>query len=172
MTKGRKLETNFNREEVSCAIEQIHPNKAPGLDRIAPVFFQNYWDVIETNITEAVLKALQSSTFPPLLNTPISFSFLKRKGWRKLFDFRPISLCNFLYKIIAKVLANRLKTIISHIISPTQSTFVPGHLITDNVLVAYELMHYFNQKKNGKKDFMSLKLDISKAYDRVEWYFL
>ena len=66
------------------------------------------------------------------------------------------------------MLANRLKQIIPDIISPTQSAFVPGHLITDNVLVAYETLHTMHGRKKGKKGSLALKLDINKAYDQVE----
>lgn len=83
-------------------------------------------------------------------------------------DFQPINLCNVLYKIIAKVLANWLKMFLPNLISPTQSPFVPRRLISDNILVAYELTHFPNHKQQGHDGFMSLKLDISLAYDRVE----
>ncbi|XP_042939433.1 secreted RxLR effector protein 78-like [Carya illinoinensis] len=65
-----------------------------------------------------------------------------------------------------------MKAILPSIISDIQTAFLPRRLITDNVLVAYELVHYLKQKREGKKDFMSLKLDMSKAYNRVEWDFL
>ena len=87
-------------------------------------------------------------------------------------EFRPISLCNVTYKLVSKVIANHLKNILSQIISENQSAFLSEKLITDNVLVAYELMHYLEHKKEAKENFMAVKLDMSKAYDRVEWKFI
>ena len=87
-------------------------------------------------------------------------------------EFRPISLCNVIYKIISKVLANRLKLILPQIISENQSAFLSERLISDNVLVTFELMHYLDHKREGKDYNMAVKLDMNKAYDRVEWGFI
>lgn len=87
-------------------------------------------------------------------------------------EFRLISLSNVIYRIVAKVIANRLKQILHLVISPTQSAFVPNRLITDNVIIDYEFLHKIRHNKGKKKGLVALKLDISKAYDRVEWLFL
>lgn len=81
----------------------------------------------------------------------------------KIGDFKPISLCNVIYKIIAKVLASRLKLILHDIISYTQSAFIHGKLITDNILIAYKTLHSLNSRSKRNQRYMALKLDMSKA---------
>ena len=75
-------------------------------------------------------------------------------------------------RIISKVIANRLKLILPNVISDSQSAFVPNRLITDNTTVAYEILHRMRNRRRGKVGQMAVKLDISKAYDRVQWPFL
>ena len=90
----------------------------------------------------------------------------------QVIKFRPISLCNVIYKLISKVLVNRLKSLLPSIVSENQSAFQARRVITDNILMAFEILHYMKTQQNGSTGFMALKLDISKAYDRVEWSFL
>lgn len=106
-------------------------------------------------------------------NIKTSISLIpKSKHPTKMTDFCPINLCNVVYKLISKVLANRLKAVLPLMIAENQNAFTADRLITDNVLVAFELMHYLNHKSERKDSFMSIKLDISKAFDRVEWGFI
>lgn len=81
--------------------------------------------------------------------------------------FRPIILCNVLYIIVAKAISNCLQNIIGRCVNSAQCAFVSGRLITNNVILAYEVLHMFRYKRTGKKGFMALKLDMSKAYDGV-----
>ena len=96
----------------------------------------------------------------------------KVKNPERVSEFRPISLCNVIYKMVSKVIANRLKPMLNKIILETQSAFVAERLITDSILIAYESLHHMKTSCTGKTGFMALKLDMSKAYDRVEWVFL
>ncbi|KAL6144531.1 hypothetical protein ACLB2K_055223 [Fragaria x ananassa] len=94
------------------------------------------------------------------------------KSPTEISHLRPIALCNVVYKICAKVLANRLKPVLDHIISPYHSAFVLGRLVTDNTLVANEVAHFLWHKRDGQDAQTALKLEVNKAYDRIEWSYL
>ena len=166
------LEEPYTREEIQIAIKQMHPTKEPGPDGMCAFFYQHYWNIVGVDIENEILEILNNNGDIRPLNQTHLVLIPKKKMCEYPVDFRPISLCNVTYKLVAKVLANRLKKILSLIIHESQSGFVPGRLITDNILVAYECFHYMRKKKSGKEGFMGLKLDMSKAYDRVEWRFL
>lgn len=83
-------------------------------------------------------------------------------------QYRPISLCNYLYKILSKVLTNHLRPLLSELISPTQNAFVAGRQIHDNIGIAHELFHFLKTRRTKGKFELGIKLDMHKVYDRVE----
>jgi hypothetical protein len=87
-------------------------------------------------------------------------------------DYRPISLCNVIYKIVSKCLVNRLRPLLEEVISPTQSAFIPGRMITDNALIAFECLHAIRSGNCRNKNFGAFKFDLTNAYDRVDWAYL
>ncbi|XP_074321457.1 uncharacterized protein LOC141657967 [Silene latifolia] len=168
---NQMLRMEFREEEIVEALNQMHPLKAPGPDGMNGLFFQTYWNEIGPQVIPAVLDILRGNASPACLNKTNIVLIPKKKAPDKIRDFRPISLCNVAYKLVSKVLANRLKLFLGEIVSENQSAFTPGRLITDNILMAFEMFHFM--KNNRQSDgYMALKLDMAKAYDRVEWVFL
>ena len=82
--------------------------------------------------------------------------------------FRPLSLCNVIYKIVAKIIANKLNYILHQVISWAQSTLIPNKLVTNNIIIGYKCLYKIRCSKGKKHGLMAPKLDISKAYNRVE----
>ena len=158
----------YTSEEVGEAIRQMAPLKALGPDDMPPLFYQSYWTDVGMDVTQAALSSLNSGSVLKSINHTFITLIPKVHNPEKVTDFRPISLCNVIYKTISKVLANRLKPMIHSIISETQSAFIANRLISDNFLVAFKSLHHMKTNCTGKNGFMAMKLDMSKAYDRVE----
>lgn len=167
-TQNIELVRPLSNEEVKNALFQMHPDKAPGPDGMTPVFFQNHWHVVGNDVIKVVRQFFTDGTG---FRTNVVL-LPKKKDPMKITDMRPISLCNVVSKIFTKVMANRLKVLLGNVVSDTQSAFIPGRLISDNIMVSYEVMHYLKRKRRGKDGYMALKLDMSKAYDRVKWGYL
>ena len=172
MEENAVLNAPFTKKEVLEEISQMKPNKAPGPDGMSVVFYKKFWELVGMKVQEEVLGVLNGNPMPKSWNETTIVLIPKKNNLERITEFRPISLCNVLYKMISKVLANGLKEMLPEIISPTQSAFVPGRLITDNVLIAYESLHAIKQKRKGKEGWCAVKLDMHKAYDRAEWIFL
>ena len=99
------------------ALKQMHPTKASGLDGMSPLFYQKYWDIVGPCVLDCVLQALNSGIMPRHGNETIICLIPKTKNPQKITEYLPINLCNVLYKIISKVLANKLKNILPEVIS-------------------------------------------------------
>lgn len=122
----------FTAEEVQKALHQMAPFTALGPDRMSPMFYKYFWHIVGSDVTKAVLTTLNFGFVPESINTIFIALIPKIKDHKNVSDFRPISLCNRVYKLIAKVLVNRLKLILPYVVSDSQSTF--------------ETLHYLKQK--------------------------
>jgi hypothetical protein len=135
------LVRDFNMEEIEVALFQMGPFKAPGPDGLNACFFQTYWPILKEEVCHVILECLNAGIIPQELNMTHITLIPKSKNPMNVMGFRPISLCNVLYKLISKVLANRLKKILSSITALNQGAFIPGRLISDNVLATYKTVY-------------------------------
>jgi hypothetical protein len=163
---------DYSDEEIGTALFQIGPLKAPGPDGLLGRFFQRNWALLKEDVIPAVKEFFSTGVMPPGVNDTCIVLIPKVPHPETLKDFRPISLCNVIYKVVSKCIVNRLRPLLQDPISPSQSAFIPGRMITDNVLVAFECLHVINSNADERSSFCAYKLDLSKAYDRVEWCFL
>ncbi|WZY87924.1 hypothetical protein YC2023_044659 [Brassica napus] len=159
-------------QEIKEATFSIHSGKAPGPDGFSSKFYQAYWHIIGKDVIKYVLHFFETNSLNPRQNETHIRLIPKGTSQRTVADYRPIALCNTHYKIIAKILTRRLKPLLPHLISKTQSAFVSGRAITDNVLITHETLHYLRTSEAKKHCSMAVKTDMSKAYDRIEWSFL
>ena len=133
-----QLSKPFSREEVDTTIKEMDPIKAPSLDGMPPIFYQSFWSLLGDDVYTAILDCLNNCKIPKEINHTNITLIPKVKSPESITEFRPISLCNVIYKQVSKVLANRLKAVLPFIISENQSAFQAGKVITDNVLMAFE----------------------------------
>jgi len=166
------LLATFTLEEFKQAAFSMQVDKCPGPDGFNLGFYQHFWDTCGHEVYQACCRWLESGAFPPHVNSTNITLIPKGDSQTSMKDWRPIALCNVVYKIVAKVLANRLKQVLDKCISINQSAFVLGRSILDNAMVAIEIVHYMKAKAKGKSKDVALKLDISKAYDKLDWDYL
>lgn len=166
------LKQEFSKEEVYSALKSMTATAAPGPDGMLALFYQKFWSIVGDDVSSLVLDILNGNGDPSNINHTFICLIPKKKKPIITGDFRPISLCNVIFKIVTKTLANSLKLILPDIIDKFQSAFIPGRLITDNALIAFDVFHYMRKKASGGKGHVGIKLDMSKVYDRIEWPFL
>ncbi|XP_074314766.1 uncharacterized protein LOC141650159 [Silene latifolia] len=162
----------FTEFDVLRAIRTMNGSKSPGPDGITPRFYQFFWPQIGSLVSAAVLQFLNSGVMLKEWNNTHIVLIPKIDHPELVTHYRPISLCNVIYHIASKCLANRLKLVIPSIVSDSQQAFIPGRLMSDGCFVAHEVQHYINKTKKGTNCYAVLKLDMSKAFDRVSWHFL
>jgi hypothetical protein len=157
--------------KIRKAISQLGLTKAPGPDGFTGLFLKTYWKTICISVIRFVQSFFRNGFLLKEFNHTHLALIPKIDNPLKVTQFRPINLTNFSYKIISKILANRLKPLLHKIIYPNQSAFLQGRSIQDNFVLAHELFHTMKHKR-GRGGLMALKLDMEKAFDRMEWSFL
>ncbi|RVX10791.1 LINE-1 retrotransposable element ORF2 protein [Vitis vinifera] len=167
--EAARLEESFSGDEVFLALSDLNGDKAPGPDGFSLAFWQFCWDFVKDEVLGFFKEFYERGKFVRSLNTTFLVLIPKKCGAEDLSDFRPISLVGGLYKLLAKVLANRLKKVVGKVVSSSQNAFVEGRQILDAALVANEVIDsVLKRKERG----VLCKLDLEKAYDRINWDFL
>ncbi|XP_048496063.1 uncharacterized protein LOC125495441 [Beta vulgaris subsp. vulgaris] len=145
--------------------------KAPGRDGIHAIFLQTFWDTIGNDCTKMIVSVFRTGKIPNDLNRTVVALIPKSENPEKISQFRPISLVNTSLKVISKILVKRMRPILSKEISPNQNSFISGRGTDVNLIIASEILHSMGKKK-GKKGTFAMKIDLEKAYDRLEWDFI
>uniref|UniRef100_A0A803P0Z6 Reverse transcriptase domain-containing protein n=1 Tax=Cannabis sativa TaxID=3483 RepID=A0A803P0Z6_CANSA len=158
-------------EEIQAHVFQMHPLKAPGPDGLSGCFFRRCWSVVGADVTKCIQQFFTSGVLESGLNHTHICLIPKGINPDSVDRFRPIALCNFTYKIISRIIAQRMRTILDRIIAPTQSAFLPGRWIAESSILTQQIMSVI-KKKSGTGGLMAIKMDLNKAYDRLEWNFL
>nr|GEY54520.1 RNA-directed DNA polymerase, eukaryota, reverse transcriptase zinc-binding domain protein [Tanacetum cinerariifolium] len=152
--------------------ERCGIDKAPGPDGFTFGLYRRYWNLIESDVVDAISCFFQQGVIPKGGNSSFITLILKVPNANMMTDFRPISLIRSSYKIIAKILANCLITVLGTLVNETQSAFVTDRQILDGPIILNELVQWCKKKKKKKKQDMIFKVDFEKAYDSVRWDFL
>ncbi|XP_061342523.1 uncharacterized protein LOC133288720 [Gastrolobium bilobum] len=144
-------------EEIRGVIFRMGKFKALGPDGLQAVFFQKHWHLVGESVKG--------------INTSLICLIPKKDSPDTMKEFRPISLCNVVYKVVTKIITERLRGFMPRVVGPNQCSFIKGRQSADNIIIAQEVVHSMKEKK-GWKGWMMIKVDLEKAYDRLSWKFI
>ncbi|XP_073051210.1 uncharacterized protein [Primulina eburnea] len=157
-------------EEIKAVVFDIDNEKSPGPDGFGSFFFKNSWDIIKEDVIGATSEFFSAGILLKKWNHAIIALIPKSNEASSVNDYRPISCCTVFYKVIAKILSNRLAAVVGHLVDGAQAAFIRGHSIVDNIHLAQELLRKYARKRISPRCI--LKVDVQKAYDTVDWSFL
>ncbi|XP_020259065.1 uncharacterized protein LOC109835503 [Asparagus officinalis] len=164
------LSLPVTKDEIKRAVFSMADNKSPGPDGYGASFFKSAWSTIGDEVILAVEEFFSTGKMLGTINSTSITLIPKVSCPNTPADFRPISCCNFLYKIISKILANRIQSVMGCLISEAQSAFVKGRHITNNILLAHELVKNYGRKHISPR--IMVNIDIRKAFDTINWNFI
>ncbi|GKV09171.1 hypothetical protein SLEP1_g20713 [Rubroshorea leprosula] len=168
-TDNELLTTTFSEQEIKEAIWNCDPSKSPGPDGFNFRFIMTMWEVIKADIINFVQEFQQHGRLVKGSNTSFIVLIPKTENPQAIEEFRPISLIGVTYKIIAKLLTNRLRKVLPKVIGEQQMAFIEGRQLVEGVVIANKILDEVKRKK--KKGFL-FKADFEKAYDKVSWEFI
>lgn len=168
---AQALACDITETEIKHAIFDMKPLKAPGKDGLHALFFQSQWSIVGPSLLVLLQDLWKGSPLDPSLNSTLIALIPKVESPTYLREFRPISLCSVAYKVITKVLANRIQDTLPILISQHQTSFIQGRHIIENTIIAQEVVHSMRFKQ-GKEGWMAIKVDLEKAFDRLSWEFI
>ena len=163
------LNSPISEEEISEVLKEIQNGKAPGPDGFNVDFFKACWNIVKQDVLNVVEDSRRDKTILKALNNTFIALIPKQDSALTPDRFRPIALCNVVYKIISKVVASRLKPLLPTLVSGEQSGYVEGRQILDNIIQDHEVLHSLTSKR---KDGMIMQLDIAKTYDKLNWNYI
>jgi hypothetical protein len=164
--EGGGLVKLFSLEEVKVTVWDCDNYKCPGPDGISFGFIKEFWDLLKVDVMHFIMEFHRNGRLTKGINSTFIDLIPKVARPQRLNDFRPISLVGSMYNILSKVLANRIRMIMSSVISDSQSAFIKGRNILDGILVANEVV---DEARKCKMELLLFKVDFEKAYDSIEW---
>ncbi|CAN1159330.1 LINE-1 retrotransposable element ORF2 protein [Linum perenne] len=152
------------------ALFEMASEKAPGPDGYSAAFYKQCWNEVGEDVLDAMNDFFCSGKLHPSVNSTILTLIPKKPNATSMRDYIPISCCNTIYKALSKVLANRICSVLPSLVGYSQSAFIKGRMISDNVILAHELLSRYSQKTVSPR--CALKIDLMKAFDSVEWGYI
>lgn len=162
------LSCEISMKEVKHALFSMAPLKSSGIDDFHVKFYQDNWDIVGSSIFEMVSRVFTDVVLDPWLNRTLLVLIPKQLGVETIKQFKPISLCTVLYKVITKLIVIRLRRVMQILVKQNQSSFIAARSISDKIVMAQEAIHTMKTTRN-KKGWMAVKVDMEKAYDRIRW---
>ena len=164
-----RLEDRFSEEKVFASISGLNGEKAPGPDGFPIVFWSFSWEFVKEEVMDFFKEFFEQKKFVRSLNATFLEMIPNKGNVEDIKDYRPINLLGGLYKIVAKVMVNRLRRVTDKVVSPSQNAFVEGRQILDAALIANEVVDSMLRRNDGR---VVCKLNIEKAYDHLNWEFV